>query len=255
MIEAFPVLCACRSFICRKQCLIFHGDLNGIFQDSFGIAGMGSDSVNRNNCRSGIEVFIGKLTDQAAVDGIAIGSADLFEVYVVWSAADFFIRSEQDGNRWMRIIRILHQKFCQSHDLCHAGFVVCTKQGSAIGDDQILANECFQIRKYGNSGDNVLLFIEDDVISVIIADDAWFDIVTGHVHGSVHMRNECQTGAGAALCSRNMAVYIAVFIGVGVSNTESFQLICQPGSQNQLSFGGRYGGAGNVRLGAVLYII
>ena len=73
MIEAFPVLCACRSFICRKQCLIFHGDLNGIFQDSFGIAGMGSDSVNRNNCRSGIEVFIGKLTDQTAVDGIAIG--------------------------------------------------------------------------------------------------------------------------------------------------------------------------------------
>jgi hypothetical protein len=61
--------------------------------------------LSGRDCRSGIEVFIGKLTDQAAVDGIAIGSADLFEVYVVWSAADFFIRSEQDGNRRKNLLR------------------------------------------------------------------------------------------------------------------------------------------------------
>ena len=52
-----------------------------------------------------------------------------------------------------------------------------------------------------------------------------------------------------------MAVYIAVFVGEGVSDAQAFQFLCQLRSQDKLSFGGWHGGAGDIGLGAVLYIL
>ena len=131
--------------------------------------------------------------------------------------------------------------FHGGHDLRHAGLVVGSQQGGAVGDDQVLAHIFGQALKLGGLHGDLLFLVQEDVVPLIV-DNAGLYISAGGAGGGVHVGNEAHTGdALTARSGGQPAVDVAILVHVSVVQTHLTQFRGQGFPQYLLLFGGGSG--------------
>lgn len=101
-----------------------------------GIARMYVATFDFYFCGCGIEVFIFKFADCAAVHGIGEFAAELLDIELVGAKTDFFIRIEADAYLAVFNLGVSLQPCDSVYDFRYAGFVVGSEQCVAIGYNQ-----------------------------------------------------------------------------------------------------------------------
>ena len=233
--KAFVALGTVGPLMDRQQGIEFHGDKLGVDHTVFRITRVDVPPMESDNGGGGIEVFVLQLAQGAAVDGVGVIGAEVFEVETVRAPADLLIRRKADADSGVGDVRS-HQFLDGGQDLCDTGLVVGTQKGRSVGDDQVLADVVGQTGKIGRGEDVVV--IETDVAARIL-DNARTDVGTGAVGRGVHMGDQADDGSAGR--ARNGAVDIAVGIHIGVGNAHGFHFLHQCSTQ-ELLLGG--GGAG-----------
>ena len=66
---------------------------------------------------------------------------ETFDVKLLDPAADFFVRSESDGDGAVLDLWVLTQRVDHRHDLSDARLVVRTEQRCAVGSDDVVADQ------------------------------------------------------------------------------------------------------------------
>ena len=108
----------------------------GIFHLVLGGSGMGVDSVNRDICRRGVEVFALDTADLAAVNSIGKIGVEARKIKVIRTAANLLIGSEADAQRTVADVFVRVDFGAQGDYLGNAGFVVRAEQCRAVGGNQ-----------------------------------------------------------------------------------------------------------------------
>ena len=135
-------------------------------------------------------------------------------------------------------VGMLHHILGRIHDFGHTCLVVGTEQGRAVGGNHRLAFILLHLRKFRNTKDDVLFFVQDDVIAVIIRDDLWLDVGTRSIGRGIDMGDEANSGNFPIHVGRDGSHHIAVFVKGGL-NAHSLQFIAKHLQEIQL-----FGGAG-----------
>ena len=185
-----------RFFPGRQELLPFSGHGQGVFHLALGIAGMDAAAVEGNGPISSVEVFIFKTAQFAAVDGVGKVSAEFFDIEQGSTAARFFVRRKADAN--------------------------LAEEGRAVGEQDVLTLIFEDFREGFRRKDDVLFFIQDDILAVVIifADD--LDVLPRGIGAGIDVRNEADDGAVDAV-SRQGGHDVAVFIDGNVGKAEAFQ--------------------------------
>ena len=211
-----------RFFSGRQELLPLGGHGQGVFHLALGIAGMDAAAVEGNGPVSGVEVFIFKTAQFAAVDGVGKVSAEFFDIEQGSTAACFFVRRKADANRAVLHVRMLDQIFDGADDGRDAGLVVGTEEGRAVGEQDVLTLIFEDFREGFRRKDDVLFFIQDDILAVVIifADD--FDVLPRGIGAGIDVRNEADDRAVDAV-GRQGGHDVAVFIDGNVGKAEALQ--------------------------------
>ena len=251
VVEALVALGVGRGLGGRQQIDQLHGHENGALHLVFGRAGVDVHAMNGDLSAGGVEVFILQLAQLAAVYGVGHRRAEARHVEVVGAAAHLLVGGKAHGNAAMGDLRVEGEILHGGHDLRHAGLVVSPQQGSAVGDDQVLAHIFGQALKLGGLHGDLLFLVQEDVAPLIV-DNAGLYIGAGGARGGVHVGDKAH--AGDALTARSggqPGVDVAVFVHVGVVQTHLTQFRGQGLPQYLLLFGGGSGLAVFVRLSVV----
>ena len=99
---------------------------------------MNTSSVNFDFCTKSIEVFIFYNVNISPINSISILSVEIFNIKMITTMSNFFIRRKSNTNRAVRYLLGL-QVFNQCHNLSNSGFIVSSQNGCAVGRDQCVA--------------------------------------------------------------------------------------------------------------------
>ncbi len=120
------------------------------------------------------------------------------------------------------------------HNGSDTGFVICSQEGGTIGEQDVLSLIAEYFRKIFRRKDNVLLFVQDDVFSIIIFHQYRFHRAARSVRSRIHMGNETDHRAFFTAIGRQGGHYIAMFIQGHVAEPQCFQFFRQMFRQHQL---------------------
>ena len=108
MHKALATICGLRTpFVFRESVQKITGDLERVDQLAFGIAGMRRDAIEMDRCAIGTEGLVFVTTELTAIDGIAVIGSEFFDVNLIDSAANLFVRGKEDADIAVRDRRII----------------------------------------------------------------------------------------------------------------------------------------------------
>ena len=130
-------------------------------------------------------------------------------------------------------LRMLHDIFRRCHNFRHAGLVIRPQKGSPIRSNQRMPLEKRQFREISHPHGQ--LFIQTDILAVIIFYHLGLDICPTHVRTGIHMGYKANDRAVlTSRCGRYRAHGIPVGIHLHLCQAHRFHFLCQVVQQNQL---------------------
>ena len=228
--EAFVTFGILRTLGNGQQAVELHGNQLGVDQLILGRTGMDAAAMEHGLCTGGIEILVLNFSHRAAVSGVGIVSAELFQVEMIGTTADFLVGSESDLQGSVAHIA-LQQIFRCGHDFRHASLVIRTQQGGAVGDDQVLAHILLQAGIIGILHKDALFLVQADVTAAIFH-NLGLDVRTGSIGRGVHVGNKAN--GRQRRITGNGAVNVAIFVHVGICNAHFFHFLHQYRTQNLL---------------------
>ena len=228
--ESFIAFRAIRALIGRKHSVELHRNQRSILHLILGIAGMYIDSVDHRLRGSRVEVLVFQLTNSASVYRIGKICAELLQIKVIHSAADFFIRRKSNRDRRVLLLRMRQQPGRHCHNLRNSGLIIGSQQCGSVRDDQRLSLIRQHLRIGLRAHDNIPLRIQQNISAIIVLHNARLDIRSGSVRRSIHMCNKAQCLLSGS--SRNLRIDIViVLIEHSVRSTHGLQLLIEHPSQ------------------------
>lgn len=122
------------------------GDAHRVYHLVFGVSGVYVASGEGDASYGGVEVFVFELAYFAAVHGIGPVGAEELDVEFVCALSNFFVWIEGYAYFAVFDFGVLLEVVYGRDDFGDAGFVVCAKQGIAVGDDECLS---FVVEQFG----------------------------------------------------------------------------------------------------------
>ena len=192
-------------------------------------------ALHRQGHGGGIEVLVLDLAQLAAVHGVGHLGGELFRIKVIGALAHLLVRGEAHGDGPVRDLRMGQQVFAGGDDLRHAGLVVGSQQGGAVGDDQLLTDVPLQEGEVLHFQASGLL---QGQVPALIGDDLRMDVRPADGGGGVHVGDEAQGRSLAPGGGGQQGIHIAVVVHVGPLQAQLRQLLGQIPAQNLLVVGG-----------------
>ncbi len=229
----------------RQHRVEFHRKLHGVDELALGGARMDAHAVHAHGCCRGVEVLILDLADGAAVGSVSEVCAKALDVKQICAAADLLVWRKADADGRVRRL-IGHQLLNCGEDLRNTGLVVGAEQGSAVGDDKMLAHAALELGEVRRAHHNALFFIQHNVAAKIFHDPR-LDLSARAVGRGIHVCD--QADHRAVFHPGDRAIDVSIFIHMGVGNAHSQHFLHNGPAEQLLLVGGRAGGAFLVRLG------
>ena len=225
-----------------------HGHVGGVDHGVFGAAGVDREAVDGDGGRGCIEVFVLDAAHIAAIDGVGKVGAKAGDVEQGSALADLLVGGKGDAE--LAVGAALGEEgLGGGQDLRHAGFVIGTQQGGAVGGDEGLALQLFQ---EGEGGDlqHRPGGRQQHVPAVVVLMQDGVDVFARGVGGGVHVGNEAQRGQLLAAGGGGQgAVDVAVLVHPGILNAEGFHFLHEDAGQVKLPLRRRVGAGFGVRGG------
>src|SRR6185503_8265311 len=89
--------------------------------------------------------LIADLAELSAVDRVSELCAKRFDVKLLDSPSNLFVRSKRDRKRAALDLRVLLERVDHRHDFGAARFVVGAEKRCAVSGDDVVANQLFQL--------------------------------------------------------------------------------------------------------------
>src|ERR1700735_410168 len=121
-------------------------DLDCVLHFALGKTGMSADALNGDGGGIRGKGLVLNISGSFAVDSVGKIGAEFFQVDLVDSATDLFVRCEQDLDGAVLDLWIVDQETRRIHDFGNAGLVVGAEQRGAIGRYDIVAGLVFKRR-------------------------------------------------------------------------------------------------------------
>ena len=151
-------------------------------------------ALNGNLGACGVEVLIFEFSLGTTVHGVGPVAAKFLHVKLVGTQTNLLVGVEANANFAVLHLGMLLEPLDGSDNLGDTCLVVGAQQGSAVGHDEVLANVVVKFGELHGVENDVLLLVESDGAAGIFLHDAWLNITTAHVGGSVHVGDEAQCG-------------------------------------------------------------
>ena len=190
MEEAFVSACSGRCLTGRKKAHQFLRNKDGILHLLVAIAGVNVHAVYMQLAGCCVEVLVFQFTNGTSVHRISKVASELLYIKVIGSFAYLFVRCKAETDFAVFDFGVLNEIFNCRNYFGYAGFVICAQQRCAIGDDDILTGIVFYFGVFGGLKHNLFDFIENDVLSVVVAYNARTDVLAGSIGRSVHVGNQ-----------------------------------------------------------------
>src|SRR2546423_10572729 len=87
-----------------------------------------------------VPCLVANFSERPAIDGVGQLRSKGFNVKLVYSTANLFVRSESNSERAVLDARILLQHINHSHDLGYPRFIIRAKKCGAVGGDDIVTD-------------------------------------------------------------------------------------------------------------------
>ena len=224
--KALTVLCVCRYSKRIQHAVELDGYVACVQHTALCVTGMCHSAVDGDICETAVEVIIVELTLFAAVQGVREVRIELLEVEVGGTLTDLLITGEAELDCAVTDGWVGGKDGCELHDLCNAGLIIGTEKGRTIADDEILALINIETWELLRTEDDVLFLIQDDVLSIVVLDDAWLDVVARQLQCSIHVR--CEADRRNILCDalacRDGGINSAVLIHLRRADAHLLQL-------------------------------
>ena len=192
MIEALVALGIHRVLKRRQEALEFHADEQRVLHLELRTARMNADTVYRDLPGGGIEILILKLAEGSAVYGIRDVRAEVRDVEAIRPASDLLIRGEADADVSMLDLRVREEVLRHRHDFCDARLIVGTEQRRTVRYDEVLTPQIRQERKIRHLHHNLLLFVQYDILTIVIMHDSRLYICPAQRRRGIHVRDEAK---------------------------------------------------------------
>ena len=213
----------------REHRLEFKGNQHGIDHGALGRTRMGADAVYGKFRPCRVECPVLYVPKPISVHSVGKIRAEQLHIKMRRSLADLLVRGKANPDLSVLYFRMLQQVFAGSHNLRNPRLVVASQKRGAVGYNQILSPVTAQFRIVGCPENNMFLFVQYNIVSVIIFHNSGLHIPAGH-HGSrIHMGNQSKhRRVFTALGSRHGCIDIAVLPVIGnLRRPHGFQLRCQ----------------------------
>ena len=174
------------------------GNLQRIDEFAFGITGMEAFAVNSDFGTGCIEVLVSKFTHWTAIYCKSKISTKRRYIKVVHSRPNLFIGCKADPDLAVGNFRVCNQGCHRTHYGGNTGFVVCTEQCSAIGDDQGFADVLAYLGIFRWTQHYAVLCVENNISTIVVFNQARFDIFARSSRAGIHMCYESNCGCGMA---------------------------------------------------------
>ena len=174
MVEAFVAFCLLRCVGGRNHLGKLYSQARSVYHLALGITSVHTYALDVHLGTRSVEVLVLQLTEVAAVDSVSPLAAELLDVEVVGTHSDFFVGVETDANVAVLHFVVVAQPAHCLHNLSDTGLVVSAEQSGSVGNDDILADVCLQLRELCRRADDA--FRENDVAAVVVLYDARADV-------------------------------------------------------------------------------
>src|SRR6516225_7382306 len=114
------------------------------------------------------------------------------------ATADLFVTSETNPNGAMRDVRVGNQIGRRLHNHRHAGLIVRSQQGRAIGSDNGFSSETPQLGTFGDPDDFGVITRKDEVLSVVVTMNDWLDVPSACLRRSIDVSDPGDYGGWIA---------------------------------------------------------
>ena len=203
MVEALIALGIHRVLKRRQEALEFHADEQRVLHLELRTARVNAGTVNRDLPGSGIEILILELAERPTIYGIGDVCAEIRDVKAVRTASDLLIRGEADADFSMLYLRVREEVLRHRHDFCDARLIIGTEQRRTVRYDEVLTPQIRKERKIRHLHHNLLLFVQYDILSVVIMHDSRLDVCTRQRRRGIHVRDEAEHRYFFTACCRN----------------------------------------------------
>ena len=186
VVETLITFCGFRKVGLWYHVLEFHRKSACVDHLAFSITCMYTHTLDADLGSCGIEVLVFQIAEVASVDGISPVAGKFFNIKVVSTHSDFFVRVETytyiSVLDFIMVSEIAHSLY----DFSNSCFIVCTKKCRAISYDDVLAFVGFQFRKFIDFGEDA--WTQFNIFAIIVADDACLDVFSTCIWTGVHVR-------------------------------------------------------------------
>ena len=226
MEKAFIQLCMCRCFQIWKHTVDLHSHKSRIYHFVPGFARMNIKSSDFKHCLAGIKILVYNLIFTAAVCSIGIPGSKCRNIQFICAASHLFIRCK--SNTYLSVRHgSLQQFFCNRHDLCDSGFVICPQKSGSIRSDQCSSLQLFQMRK-GLNRKHLSAVSKRYILSIIISVYLRIYMFSAKIRSSIQMSDQAD-GRFVFISRgcRNRPVHITVFIHSDIFYSKFFHFLCK----------------------------
>ena len=231
--EALVAFGIFRPLLNRQQCVQLSGDQDRVLHLALRVARVHVPSLNVDLRRGRVEILELQLTDLPAVHRVGIFSPEPLDIELNDSASDLLVRRETDLDLTVPELGMLHDVLHRVHDLGHAGLVVRTQKGCAVGGDERLPHIMKHLRELRRLQRQSRHTFQRNVPAVIFIDDLRLDVRSRSVRSGVHVGDESDCRHFRLDVRRDRAHHVTIFIKSGF-HSESLQLVAQHAEQIQL---------------------
>ena len=233
MIETFVTFGMLRSLVSRKHGHETVGNADRVNHLILGIARMHIPSLEAYLGRGRIEVLEFKFTHFSAIHGIGPFATELRYIELMGAQTDFLIRIKADTNFTVLDSGVLLQIYHRRYNFGNTGFIIGTKQGLAVGHNQIFPLMVEQFGELGRRKNHILFGAKNNVLTVIILHDTRRNILATHIGACIHVGNKADDGQRLVCIGRKSGEQITIFVQRDFFQTQRFQFFFQiPGKHH-----------------------
>ena len=173
-----------------------------------------------------------------AVERVANGRADRFQIELIDAVADLLVAGEADSHRAVSNLGVFNEPGGGFHDDGHPGLVVGAKQGRAVGGDQRSAAERFQFGIVGHADHAARIAGQHDVAARVALNHLRPDVGPAGLRRSVQMRTQGDGWSRPPFSTGwNGRQHDAMLVLPGVGNAEGQKFLDQQPPQRELAGG------------------
>ena len=178
----------------REQILEFLGNQNGIQHFSLGISRMNASPVDSDPAAGSIEGLILQFPQSPTVHSKGKIRTKERHIKVICPLSDLLVGGEGDPKLSVTDLGMGQQFLSHCHDLCNAGLVIRSQQGSTVGNDQVLSFELTKLREILRGHIDLQLLVQQNLSPVIPGYDAGLHVLTGDCRRGVQMSDQPEHG-------------------------------------------------------------